>query len=169
MQDTDTAQSQAKAQLEHIKAMVDRLYHVLECNGDDDCGLLNAALLAGLGFVAGYCKESHEQLMEMYHDEDAAHAAIEEHPLSVQVRSGWVDVGTLVTGGMDSAEYEILLCTGGPAVRIRGTLGNHGEPVGARLEYQDWGTPWTEYRNLYHEPAFDVMLVTYAQQFYFGD
>ena len=89
---------------------------------------------------------------------------ISEDPLSVLVRSDWYSPGA---SGEDIApvEFEILLCTGGPAVRIRGDLNLHNEPSRAGLEYQDWGTPWTEY----YEPGISDTLVEYSRQFYFGD
>jgi hypothetical protein len=71
-------------------------------------------------------------------DEDDARQRISEDPLSVEVRSDWTTPGE----ELEAAEFCILLCTGGPAVRIVGEL-NRGEPCRAWLEYQDWGTPWT--------------------------
>lgn len=79
-----------------------------------------------------------------FKDADDVRQRIEESPLSVQVRSGWYS-----PGGHDPAnppeEFEILLSTGGPALRIRGELDEHCQPSRAWLEYQDWGTPWTEF------------------------
>ena len=92
---------------------------------------------------------------------EAAEQVIREDALSVEVRSGWVEPGA----EMKAEEYCLLLCTGGPAVRLRGTLTEHQEPEDAVLEYQDWGTPWTAYRLSGEEEA---ACVTYAQQFYFG-
>jgi hypothetical protein len=86
---------------------------------------------------------------------------IEEEPLSIQVRGGWYTPGAEKP---DADEYEILLSTGGPALRIVGDLSEHMEPSNARLEYQDWGTPWTEY----HEEGCEEVLLSYAQVFYFG-
>ncbi len=54
--------------------------------------------------------------------------------------------------------------TGGPATRIIGELNEHGEPTRARLQVQDWGTPWTDYRGGDQET-----LLTYARCFYFGE
>lgn len=72
---------------------------------------------------------------------EAAEQEIFNDPLSVAVRSAWVEVGQ----PMEPDEFMILLCTGGPAVRILGTLYNN-QPWGAPyLQYQDWGTPWTTY------------------------
>src|SRR5690606_39861453 len=72
--------------------------------------------------------------------EDAAREEIEGLPLEVTVRSGWRRPGE----AMEPEEYQILLCTGGPAVRIVGYLGRYGEPTTAVLQYQDWSTPWTD-------------------------
>ena len=90
--------------------------------------------------------------------------AIAEDPLEVSIRADWHSPG----GGPPGAEleYKILLCTGGPAVRIIGELGEYSEPQTARIEYQDWGTPWTE---LYTNSEEDEALLTYACQFYFGE
>jgi hypothetical protein len=63
-------------------------------------------------------------------------------------------------------EFEILLCTGGPAVRIVGTLDQHNEPASARIEYQDWFTPWTPWRS--RAANAEGILLAYCQTFYFG-
>ena len=93
--------------------------------------------------------------------EDEAREAIEEDPLSVLVRSDWHSPGE---ENPEPVEFEILLSTGGPATRIVGELGLHAEPSRARLEVQDWGTPWTEYL----DSDRDVLL-SYARCFYFGE
>jgi hypothetical protein len=93
-------------------------------------------------------------------DEDAAREEIQESPLSVQVRSGWHNPGE----ESDAAEFEILLTTGGPALRIRGDLDEHKQPDRAWLEYQDWGTPWTQYFDVEQET-----LLEYCRCFYFGE
>lgn len=84
-------------------------------------------------------------------DQEQIQDRILETPLSVEVRSGWYTPGNTP----EPEEYQILLCTGGPAVRIVGALDSYGTPADARLEYQDWGTEWTEYPitagNEYHE------------------
>jgi len=95
-------------------------------------------------------------------DEDGARQTIQEDPLSVQVRGDWGDPGSddLAT----PVEFEILLCTGGPAVRIIGDL-DRGSPSRPRIQHQDWGTPWTEYFPANGSEA----LQTYCEQFYYGD
>ena len=93
--------------------------------------------------------------------QDEARQAIHDDPLSVEVRSGW----TIPGAPLEPAEYCILLCTGGPAVRIIGELDHHQQPEDARLEYQDWAPPWTAYPTTSED---DAALLEYAGQFYFG-
>jgi len=95
-------------------------------------------------------------------DYEDAERRIQEDPLSVQVRSGWYTPGDAYS----PEEFEILLCTGGPAVRIIGDLDEYMQPARPRLQYQDWGTPWTEYfgANLDREA-----LLAYCQRFWFGE
>lgn len=108
----------------------------------------NAEELAELEDAAGECE-----------DEDAARDNIQEDPLGVQVRSDWTNPCKTLEAG----EFMILLCTGGPAVRIVGEL-NRGEPCRAWLEYQDWGTPWTQWFG-----AKSDTLCEYAANFFFGE
>jgi hypothetical protein len=65
---------------------------------------------------------------------------------------------------MEASEFCILLCTGGPAARILGELDEHGEPYRAWMEYQDWGTPWTQF-----VPANQDVLLSYARCFCFAN
>ena len=83
-----------------------------------------------------------ELVVQLKDDEDSARRAILEDALSVQVRSDWYVPGS-DPGKPD--EFEILLCTGGPAVRLFGTLGNDGQPETVRLQVQDWFEPWTSF------------------------
>jgi hypothetical protein len=88
---------------------------------------------------------------------------IHESPLSVLVRDGWRQPGgTPEDGGPE--EYEILLSTGGPALRIYGRLNEHSEPDTAELQWQNWFKPWTRCTF-----ADETVLLEYAQHFYFGD
>src|SRR5690606_20401202 len=95
--------------------------------------------------------------------EDAAREEIEDLPIEVLVRSGWrrpgEDAGT-------PEEYQILLATGGPAVRITGSLDRWGEPETARIQYQDWFTPWEELETSAED---EEALLTFARQFYYGE
>jgi hypothetical protein len=92
---------------------------------------------------------------------DAARDHIEDNVLRVMVRNGWRNPCTADTEG--PKEYEILLTTDGPALRIFGRLDEHCEPSSAELQMQDWGTPWHRY------PAPEATLLAFAQVFYFGD
>jgi hypothetical protein len=91
--------------------------------------------------------------------------AINEDPLSLELRSDWY---TLDSSAEDRkpAEFCLLLCTGGPACRIIGTLDEYSQPDRARIEHQDWGTPWIDYP-LTQAQEDDVL--TYCRCFYFGD
>lgn len=96
---------------------------------------------------------------------DEAVQRILEDALSVEIRSDWHTPG----GESDIAEYRILLCWGGPAVQIVGSLDQNGEPESATLQVQDWFVPWTTFRG---DDAFSVMqeyLLEYARCFYFGE
>lgn len=91
---------------------------------------------------------------------------IEEDALSVEVRGGWYcPSGDGDTG--KPVEYCILLCTGGPAVRITGSLSKYGEPETATLQYQDWFTPWQDWHP-HNEGSVEAILLAYASCFYFG-
>lgn len=136
--ETDTAKDQAQAQYESIVNMLARMDHLRDCDGDD-CELTSDEILEGLGYsqLGGASDEDRRE----YHDEDQAREAIDNDPLSIEVRSGWHSPGE---SGEDE-EFSILLCTGGPAVRIRGELDEYNQACRAWLEYQDWFTPWQEY------------------------
>jgi hypothetical protein len=101
---------------------------------------------------------------EDWRAEDQAREEITQSALSVLVRGGW-----RVPGGEDEGpeEYEILLSTGGPALRIYGALNGYGEPDDSpALQWQDWGTPWTDYPLDAEESA---AVLAYAREFYFGE
>ena len=156
------AKDQARAQLETIAAMVKRLEHCRDCTGED-CELTDAEIYEGINLYYKEGDKPTDEDKEQYHNEDDARQSISEDPLSLQVRSEWH------TPGEDEAptEYELLLCTGGPAVRITGELSQHQEPETAKIEYQDWFTPWVRYANTSSEE--DETLLTYARQFYYGE
>lgn len=113
----------------------------------------NAQELADLEEAAGDCK-----------DADQARERIQEDALEVQVRAGWHSPGETV---LTPEEFYILLCTGGPAVRIVGDVDDSMQPERPRLEYQDWGTPWTELVSL--ESHEREALQSYCAAHYFGE
>jgi hypothetical protein len=162
---TDTARQQAEAQLEHIRQLMAWHEHAYDFTST----LLYTEYPCGEDNESGVCVMQMPAATERSadpHDVDAAQQAINEKPLSVEVRGAFVtpDVffGNSKAFRAIPVEYSILLCTGGPAVRIVGELDGYGNPETARLEYQDWGTPWTEYTD------HDYELLEFTRQFYFG-
>lgn len=135
----DEGEAEAAELKKAMEATSDALGDWLTDNEDD---------LKELAEAAGECE-----------DADEARQRIEEDALSVQVRSDWVDPGEPMTPG----EFETLLKTGGPALRILGELDESGEPHRAWLEVQDWGKPWTHY----WEKSLDEVLLAYSRCFVF--
>jgi hypothetical protein len=135
----NSAKQQARAQLAHIKDMVARL---------------NTAMAL---------EDANEDTDE---SSDSVREEIQQNALSVDVRTGWHSVGT--TKEQTPEQFTILLCTGGPAVRLRGALSAYGDPEDIDVEYADWGTPWTRLDDTGIQADFDALL-SYAQQFYFGE
>jgi hypothetical protein len=80
-------------------------------------------------------------------------------------RAGLLALGERIEGEWQANRFELLLTTGGPAVRIMGELDECNEPTRAWLEVQDWGTPWTPLRLSSDDEA---ILVAFSQRFYFG-
>jgi hypothetical protein len=135
--DLENAQTQANAQLMNIRYLVDRL------------------------------RVAREQAEDGPDETDAAEATINEDALSVEVRSGWYTPGSEDAGAKKPAEYRILLCTGGPAVQMSDALTEDGEPETAKIEFQDWFTPWTEFALPNGRDDEDALL-EYARCFYSG-
>lgn len=65
---------------------------------------------------------------------DDAQEAIDQYPLSCEVRSGWSMSGEDLT----PEEFRIVLCTGGPHVEIVGDLDHNGSACSVRVRYRDW-------------------------------
>lgn len=149
------AREQAKAQYESLTTMLARVDHIQECDGSDpdECNLTDEEICEGLNLVLTTVTD---EMREQYHDLEEAEEAIREDPLSVEVRSGWHTPGEEA----ENEEFRIVLCTGGPAVQIRGELGRWGEADRAWLEFQDWFTSWEEYI-----PAMSSTLCQYANYF----
>lgn len=174
---TDHAKQQAAAQAETITALIAALncdFSRLEDLKEERADLISAAedpesedeTTEALNALAAWHEENIEELNELqaaageFSDREEAEQQIQEHPLSVEVRSGWTSQGDTMT----PEEFRIVLCTGGPHVEIMGEFDIHGQPYRAWIQYQDWGTPLTQY--------FDIeqsTLLEYCQQFYFGE
>jgi hypothetical protein len=119
--------------------------------------------------AAGWLSSIEEMLepLDIVDEEDPSHdeamQTIHESVLSVLVRDGWREPGGEIGPNGDAEEYEILLSTGGPALRIWGKLDQYSEPESAELQMQDWFLPWTRF------PAAEATLLQFARCFYFGD
>jgi hypothetical protein len=98
---------------------------------------------------------------------EEARDAVQESVLSVMVRDDWHSPGQAHDAVGRAVEYEILLTTGGPALRIYGQLDGHDQPDDEpHLQWQDWGTPWTPYAL---NQAEREAVSAFAGQFYFGE
>lgn len=86
---------------------------------------------------------------------------ISESPISIEVKSDWHSIDEAAT----HTEYQIILCTGGPAVRITGRLDDDNEPITAKLQYQGWFTEWQDLSVTADETE---ILLRYALHFYYG-
>jgi hypothetical protein len=177
--DMERAYEQAQAQANSIAAMVAALevdYDRLEELRDELNSLEYDAESAeegendhekAIAAIAEWRTENAEELAELEEaangneSEDDAHEAIQNDALDVQVRSDWHQPN----GDNTPSEFMILLCTGGPAVRIMGELDGYLQPKRAWIEYQDWFTPWTEAPGIIDQDT----LLTYCRQFWFGE
>lgn len=107
--------------------------------------------------------ESVEVDGEEYADADELTQRVMESALSVDVRSGWTPASDVP---LQAEEFQILLSTGGPAMRIIGDI-NRGSADGAKMEFQDWGTPWTLFCG--EDEDYDAALDWFVSCFYFGE
>ena len=141
----DTARDQAITQMQYIENLLSAYrmdwvtYSDLKDYDESDFDADELRTLEELTEQAAGCSDADEALERL-----------EENPLGIQYRSGW----EYDTYDLTPHEFSILLCTGGPAVRIRGYMDNYGSPSNAWVEYQDWGTPWTEL-SLYNSTALE--------------
>ena len=103
---------------------------------------------------------------ETYDDADTLRDDLQERPLSVLVRGGWRRVDASNGAKAEPEEFAILLTTGGPGLRIAGELGAWNAPQGARLQWQDWGVPWTD---LDVSDKEQEALDAFCELFYFGE
>lgn len=142
---TDTARDQAITQMQYIEDMLLAYcmdwdtYSELQDYDQSDLEEDDLIDLQELTDQAAGCSDADEALERL-----------KENPLEVQYRSGWESD----TSDLTPHEFSILLCSGGPAVRIRGYLDNYGNPSNAWVEYQDWGTSWEEL-SMYQSTALE--------------
>ena len=82
--------------------------------------------------------------------------------LSVEFRSGW----TSNPNELEIEEFKILLTWGGPALRVIGDLNQYKEPENVKMQYQDWGTCWTDFEITENQQE---ALDWFCNCFYFGE
>ena len=141
-ENTERAREQAGVQLASIEELVNALAHTQEVEETSTC--------------TADCPDG------TAHDPEEAREAILGDPLSVEVGGEWHTPGAI--DACAPCEYKILLCWGGPAVQITGTLDKHNQPNSARLQYQEWFTEWIDYP-LTH--GTEETLIKYAREFSF--
>ena len=159
-------QDEGRAQAQSIEALLDALTAPFtQENTDADeiaealeaCGDSATTQQGRIAHALDYLNENTSKDSRAWNDRvEEAEQAIREDPLSLNVRSCWHELG----GDIVDMEFCIELSTGGPAARIIGDLGDHCEPVTARLQVQCWGTPWTDVCELSRARALE-----YACQF----
>ena len=134
-----------------------------DTTGRRDLEALHHATVAALVDLAQALKDAQEA--DDSEAIEAAERAIDEDPLSVQVRDGWRAPGAESEG---PEEFEVLLSTGGPASRIRGQLDDNGYPENFFVEVQDWFQPWQSFVGMTGEQG-DLIRDYYLSRFYFGE
>ena len=105
----------------------------------------NHALNNAIGHIESmveyFKKDKHFFDIKDYDSQDELRESVLNSALSVEFRSGWYSSPEDET---KAEEFKILLSTGGPALRVIGELDDYG-PVNPKLQFQDWGTPWTDF------------------------
>tara|TARA_R100000353_G_scaffold61639_1_gene48718 strand:- start:1 stop:402 length:402 start_codon:yes stop_codon:yes gene_type:complete len=111
--------------------------------------------------VEDFKKDKIFENLKDFESQDQLRESVLNSALSVEFRSGWY---SSLDDELIPEEFKILLSWGGPALRIIGELDNYG-PVNPKLQYQDWGTPWTDFEIT--EDQQDA-LNWFCNCFYFG-
>ena len=92
--------------------------------------------------VEDFKKDQIFENLKDFESQDQLRESVLNSALSVEFRSGWY---SSLDEETKPEEFKILLSWGGPALQIIGELDNYG-PVNPKLQYQDWGTPWTDFK-----------------------
>ena len=110
------------------------------------------SFLESLNVTSNEDEEEIEQIKE----------SINNSALSVEFRSGW----STNYDELEIEEFKILLSWGGPALRVIGELDQYKQAENVKLQFQDWGTPWTDYELTEKEKE---SLNWFCNCFYFGE
>ena len=113
-------------------------------------------------FEAGsYIESSNPTTQEQEEKLEEIKESILNSALSVEFRSGW----STNFDELEIEEFKILLSWGGPALRVIGDLDQYKQAENIKLQFQDWGTPWTDYELTEKE---EESLNWFCNCFYFG-
>tara|TARA_Y100000114_G_scaffold149008_1_gene162671 strand:+ start:273 stop:674 length:402 start_codon:yes stop_codon:yes gene_type:complete len=105
----------------------------------------NHALNNAIGHIESIVEDfkKDQQLQESndYDQQDELKESVLNSALSVEFRSGWATNPE----ELNIEQFKILLTWGGPALRVIGDLDQYKQPENIKIQFQDWGTPWTDY------------------------
>lgn len=126
---------------------------------------LNNAIGHIESMVEDFKKDQIYENLKDFESQDQLRESILNSALSVEFRSGWY---SSLDDELVAEEFKILLSWGGPALRIIGELDNYC-PVNPKLQFQDWGTPWTNLDDIWelNQDQQDA-LNWFCNCFYFG-
>ena len=114
--------------------------------------------------VEYFKKDKHFFDIKDYDSQDELRESVLNSALSIQFRSGW----ETFKEDFKPTEFKILLSWGGPALRVIGELDDYG-PVNPKLQFQDWGTPWTDLNDIWEvDQDQQKALNWFCNCFYFG-
>ena len=127
----------------------------------------NHALQNAIGHIESMVEDfkKDQQLQESndYNQQDELRESILNSALSVEFRSGWY---SSLDEETKPEEFKILLTWGGPALRVIGDLDGYKQPENIKMQYQDWGTLWTDFELTENQ---EKALNWFVNCFYFGD
>ena len=103
---------------------------------------------------------------EDYEKQEKIRESILNSALSVEFRSGWYSPLYDRTRIIEPEEFKILLTWGGPALRVIGELNQYKEPENIKMQFQDWGTLWTDFEITENQQE---ALNWFCNCFYFGE
>ena len=138
MKDETSSRDQARAEIRNITEIL---------------SAIDAAEENGTALYLDEEKDA-EQIIQTVRDEQDCNG--------IQTRSCWHSVGTVEP----DAEFRLTLSGGGPATQITGWLADGGIASEPKLQYSDWGIPWTNYP--LNQEQQD-MIEMYCGFFYFDD
>jgi len=131
----------------------------------------NHALQNAIGHIQSITKDHEKYLfyescnvttMEQEEEIEQIKESILNSALSVEFRSGW----TSNPNELEIEEFKILLTWGGPALRVIGDLNQYKELENIKMQFQDWGTCWTDFEITENQQE---ALNWFCNCFYFGE